>query len=102
MQKAKINGVDIDLPMCHEGDKEWLASVLYGITTKRHEGTSSVNKVQRESMMRTYEATYTARLEANAGKIDAESLARRAANIELRHNIDAYIRLSKGIFAKNY
>lgn len=89
MQKTNINGQEIELPECHDGDKEWLASVLYGIESRKHEAKNKVNELQRNAMIKTYEKTYL-KLIANHPNHKGPSIARRAANIELRAKIDSY------------
>ena len=102
MQEAEINGKPYILPACHEGDINWLASILYDVETRRHAAEGSVCEPQRTAMLQNYERIYLNELERNFSSINAESLARRAANIDLRERIENYNRLRKGDSEKQY
>jgi hypothetical protein len=89
MQKTTINGKEIELPGCHPGDRAWLASVLYNIESKHHPADGQVSELQRNAMMLGYEKTYLTELERDQSHV-GPSVARRAANVELREKLASY------------
>lgn len=101
MQEAEVGGKLLALPECHDGDKEWIAAMLYNVTTRRHEGCQIVIEPQRTAMMEGYERTYLNSLELNEGH-DGPSIARRLANIDLRERVGNYLSLRKGLTVHKY
>ena len=100
MQETEINGRLYVLPNCHDGDINWLASILYGVETRRHTAIGSVCEPQRTAIMKNYDRIYQNRLDL--GDRSADSFARRLANIDLRERIENYNRLRKGDKEKQY
>ena len=96
MQEAEINGQFVMMPACHNDDQSWIAAQIYNITTRRFEGENLITGIQRYSILNQYESTYLSVLEASSG-INAESLARRAANIILREKVAAWKDLRRGV-----
>ena len=86
MQETEIAGHMVMLPECHEDDKPWLAAQIYNITTRRHEGEQLISGIQRYTILNEYENIYRSIIESEKG-IDADSKARRAANIRLRYRV---------------
>lgn len=93
MQKVNFDGVNYDLPIHHEGDREWLISMLYSIKTRSFEPGPPLIDAQRKARIDAYSADFNAIM--NQFTTDGEthhsaiSIARRAANTNLRQRIDA-------------
>lgn len=98
MQETEIAGKVVSLPSCHEGDKAWVASMLYNITTRQHAGYCEVPPVQRYNMICDYSRIYSNELD----KTGCESTARRAANIFLREKVEDYKRMIACDFVKRF
>lgn len=99
MQETEIGGQFVMLPECNDGDKAWIASKIYNITTRMHEGENLIAGIQRYAILRDYECKYLNIMEIESG-IDAEDKARRAANILLREKIKNWKDLRGGITDK--
>ena len=90
MQETEIGGEVVTMPECHDDDKLWIASQIYNITTRgRHDGEQLISGIQRYTILNEYENIYRSIIESEKG-IDADSKARRAANIRLRYRVSGW------------
>jgi hypothetical protein len=96
MQETEIGGHTVMLPECHEDDKLWIAAQIYNITTRRHEGEQLISGIQRYTILNEYANIYNSIIESETG-IDADSKARRAANIKLRERVKSWRDLRDGV-----
>ena len=97
MQETEIGGEVVTMPECHDDDKLWIAAQIYNITTRgRHEGEQLISGIQRYTILNEYENIYTSIMDLEVG-IDADSKARRAANIKLRHRVKSWRDMRDGI-----
>jgi hypothetical protein len=96
MQETEVGGHMVMLPECHEDDKLWIAAQMYNITTRKHEGGQLISGIQRYTMLNEYENIYISTMNYYCG-IDADSKARRAANIKLRERVKSWRDLRDGV-----
>ena len=93
MPKVIFDGIEYELPDHHDGDREWLISMLYSIKTRAYEPGPPLIDAQRKARINAYSADFNAII--NQFTVDgethhsAQSIARRAANTNLRQRIDA-------------
>ena len=101
MPKAELNYRSYDFPEHHEGDREWLAAMLYGVESRRHPAGPQIGQAQRDNAIARYTNTYCRMIELNTDAMgrehfNAPNMARRAANNELRLTIEGIQRQQRG------
>ena len=96
MQETEIDNRKYSIPDCHDGDREWLVSMLYAVKTRKFEPGPHITEVQRFAMIREYEDIFNKKLSENKAHTGPQA-ARRASNCKLRERVECYKMLRDGV-----